>query len=113
MDEIWTFIGMNYKQVPANKRGTLDYGDAWTWTAIDADTMLVPSWLVGHRDSALCESLCLRTHPEAQKLVCSGKFFRSFNLPIRTSEGLVRTNQRLSAFQRLLLFRVSVYWSDT
>ncbi|MCH7987882.1 MAG: DDE-type integrase/transposase/recombinase [Planctomycetes bacterium] len=26
-------------------------GDVWTWVAIDADTKLVPSWLVGSRDS--------------------------------------------------------------
>src|SRR6266481_2624574 len=29
----------------------LAYGDVWTWTAIDADTKLIPSWLVGGRDS--------------------------------------------------------------
>ena len=26
-------------------------GDVWTWTAIDADTKLIPSWFVGGRDS--------------------------------------------------------------
>ncbi len=26
-------------------------GDIWTWTAIDADTKLIPSWLVGSRDA--------------------------------------------------------------
>jgi IS1 family transposase len=51
VDEIWSFVGMKDKQVPEDKRGVLGYGDAWTWTAIDADTKLVPSWLVGHRDS--------------------------------------------------------------
>ena len=29
--------------------GTYGYGDVWTWVAIDADTKLVPSWLVGER----------------------------------------------------------------
>lgn len=28
-----------------------DYGDVWTWTAIDVDTKLIPSWLVGERDT--------------------------------------------------------------
>lgn len=28
------------------------YGDVWTWTAIDADTKLVPTWFVGLRDGA-------------------------------------------------------------
>jgi len=26
------------------------WGDIWTWTAIDADTKLIVSWLVGNRD---------------------------------------------------------------
>ena len=26
-------------------------GDVWTWTAIDADTKLIPSWFIGGRDS--------------------------------------------------------------
>ena len=30
------------------------YGDVWTWTAIDSDTKLVPSWLVGRRDNKDC-----------------------------------------------------------
>jgi IS1 family transposase len=35
--------------VPEEHRGTFGYGDVWTWTAICADTKLVPSWLVGER----------------------------------------------------------------
>ena len=34
---------------PSEHQGTFGYGDVWTWTAIDADTKLVPSWLVGER----------------------------------------------------------------
>jgi len=37
--------------VATAKRQDLAYGDVWTWTAIDADTKLIPSWLVGGRDS--------------------------------------------------------------
>lgn len=33
------------------KEGLLGFGDVWTWTAIDADTKLVPSWLVGQRNA--------------------------------------------------------------
>jgi len=29
---------------------TIGYGDVWTWTAIDADTKLMPCWLVGERN---------------------------------------------------------------
>jgi len=31
------------------KRGKLGYGDVWTYVAMDADTKLVPCWLVGLR----------------------------------------------------------------
>jgi IS1 family transposase len=50
-DEIWSFCYAKEKNVPQNKQGQLGYGDVWTWTAIDADTKLVPSWLVGLRDA--------------------------------------------------------------
>ena len=50
-DEIWCFVYSKDKNVPENKQGQFGYGDVWTWTAIDADTKLVPSWLVGERNS--------------------------------------------------------------
>ncbi len=49
-DEIWAFIGSKQRAVPEGKED--EYGDAWTWVAIDPDTKLVPSWLVGQRDTA-------------------------------------------------------------
>ena len=39
---------------PTSTEGEFGYGDVWTWTAIDADTKLVPSWLVGERTPADC-----------------------------------------------------------
>jgi IS1 family transposase len=48
-DEIWSFCYAKQKNVPDEHKGTFGYGDIWTWTAIDADTKLVPSWLVGER----------------------------------------------------------------
>jgi len=50
-DEIWSFCYAKQKNVPMEKQGRLGYGDVWTWTAIDADTKLVPSWSVGFRDA--------------------------------------------------------------
>ncbi len=50
-DEIWSFCYAKQKNVPSNKQGQFGYGDVWTWVAIDADTKLVPSFLVGSRDS--------------------------------------------------------------
>ncbi len=49
-DEIWNFCYAKQKNVPPDKAGQLGYGDVWTWVAIDADTKLVPSYLVGSRD---------------------------------------------------------------
>ena len=51
-DEIWSFCHAKAKNVPEERRGTRGYGDVWTWTAIDADTKLVPSWLVGMHELA-------------------------------------------------------------
>src|SRR5271168_3595679 len=48
-DEIWAFCYSKQKNVPEEHQGTFGYGDVWTWTAIDAETKLVPSWLVGER----------------------------------------------------------------
>src|SRR3990167_5505485 len=49
-DEIWSFCYAKQKNVPQDKQGQFGYGDVWTFTAIDADTKLVPCWLVGQRN---------------------------------------------------------------
>ena len=51
VDEIWSFTYAKQKNVPSAKRQDMAYGDAWTWTAIDAESKLIVSWLVGGRDS--------------------------------------------------------------
>ena len=50
LDEIWSFVYAKAKNVPENKIG--EAGDVWTWTAIDADTKLIASWMVGDRSGA-------------------------------------------------------------
>jgi len=50
VDEIWSFTYAKQKNVPSAKRQDLAYGDTWTWTAIEADTKLLITWLVGGRD---------------------------------------------------------------
>jgi IS1 family transposase len=50
-DEIWDFVYAKEKNVPEEYRGKFGYGDVWTWVATDADTKLVPCWLVGKRDA--------------------------------------------------------------
>ena len=48
-DEIWSFCGMKARNVPEERRDDPTVGDIWTWVAIDADTKLVASWLIGPR----------------------------------------------------------------
>jgi len=50
-DEIWSFVYSKAKNVPDEYNGKFGYGDVWTFTAIDADTKLVPAWLVGLRNA--------------------------------------------------------------
>lgn len=52
-DEIWSFVYAKAKNVPTAKAAPEDAGDAWTWTAIDADTKLVPCWMIGPRDGGV------------------------------------------------------------
>ncbi len=48
-DEIWSFVYAKEKNLPEEMKG--NGGDVWTWVAIDADTKLVISWLVGNRSA--------------------------------------------------------------
>ncbi len=50
-DEIWSFCYAKQKNVPEKKSGLFGYGDVWTWVAMDAETKLVPSFMVGNRDA--------------------------------------------------------------
>ena len=54
-DEIWAFCYSKEKNVAPADKGVLGHGDAYTWTAIDADTKLAISWLVGRRDNECAE----------------------------------------------------------
>src|SRR5204863_7085918 len=48
-DEIWSFIGAKEKNASPEQKES-GWGDVWTWTALDAETKLVPCWFVGTRD---------------------------------------------------------------
>lgn len=50
-DEIWSFVGAKAKNATQEQKEALGYGDVWTWVAMDADTKLVPCWLVGPRNT--------------------------------------------------------------
>jgi IS1 family transposase len=48
-DEIWSFCHNKDKNTAPEHEGVFGYGDVWTWVAIEAETKLVPTWLVGER----------------------------------------------------------------
>lgn len=49
-DEIWSFVYAKDKNATQEQKEE-GAGDAWTWVGIDADSKLVVSWFVGHRDA--------------------------------------------------------------
>jgi IS1 family transposase len=48
-DEVWQYVGSKAKNTRPEKKA-VGWGDVWTWTALDADTKLCISYLVGGRD---------------------------------------------------------------
>lgn len=51
VDEIWSFVYAKAKNVPQAREGEFGVGDVWTFTAIDAETKLMPLFMVGSRDA--------------------------------------------------------------
>ena len=50
-DEIWCFVGAKAKNVPEEKKG--EWGDCWTWTALDPDSKLIVAYAVGTRTQSV------------------------------------------------------------
>jgi IS1 family transposase len=51
VDELWSYCYCKQKNVTSKIAETRVAGDVWLWTAVDADTKLVPSWMLGQRDA--------------------------------------------------------------
>lgn len=51
VDEIWAFVGAKQKNLTPENRERGAVGDIWLWSAVDADTKLVPTWLLGDRNA--------------------------------------------------------------
>jgi IS1 family transposase len=70
VDEIWSFTYAKQKNVAVAKAAPDHAGDTWTWTAIDADSKMILSYLVGGRDAeyAMCfmDDLALRLATRVQ-----------------------------------------------
>jgi IS1 family transposase len=54
VDEVWGFVGMKAKTAK-RKSASADFGDVWTWVALDAETKLVPTFAVGGRDQVMAD----------------------------------------------------------
>ena len=54
-DEIWSFVGAKQKNVTMEQLEE-GMGDVWTWTALDADSKLIISYLVGQRGARWARS---------------------------------------------------------
>lgn len=50
-DEVWSFIYAKQKNVTAEQMAE-GAGDCWTWTAIDADSKLIISYMLGDRGAS-------------------------------------------------------------
>jgi IS1 family transposase len=50
-DEIWSFCYAKAKNVPQAKRPAVGAGDVWTWTALDSESKMMLSWMVGRRNA--------------------------------------------------------------
>ncbi len=58
-DEIWSFCYAKARNLPKAKSAPDGAGSVWTWTALDADSKLIVSWLVGGRDAIYAKEFML------------------------------------------------------
>jgi IS1 family transposase len=54
-DEVWSFIYAKQKNVTEEQMAE-GAGDCWTWTAIDADTKLIISYMLGDRGASTAQA---------------------------------------------------------
>jgi len=51
-DEIWSFCYAKHRNAPQEKKLAGEAGNVWTWTAIDAESKLIVSWMAGDRSGS-------------------------------------------------------------
>jgi IS1 family transposase len=56
-DEVWSFCYAKDKNLPEGLKGQDGFGSIWTWTAIDADSKLIVSWLASDRSQEAADAL--------------------------------------------------------
>lgn len=59
VDEMWAFVGAKQKNLTPENQARGAVGDIWLWSAVDADTKLVPSWMLGDRNASTARMFLL------------------------------------------------------
>jgi IS1 family transposase len=84
VDEIWSFNYVKAANLPNAKAAPVGAGDVWTWTALDADSKLIVSWMVGERDAnwaeAFIDDLSYRV---AGRIQLTSDGLQAYVLPVR------------------------------
>ena len=85
VDELWSFVEMKEKRVLPARAGEW-IGGVPTFTAICADTKLIPWFMVGTRDAGTA-TVFFKTSPTACRAACSSRrtVTRSTSRPSRTA----------------------------
>jgi IS1 family transposase len=68
-DEIWSFVGAKQRNVREDDEAHADYGDCYTFTAIDPVSKLMPCWLVGQRTVECAEEFMNDLAPRLAKRI--------------------------------------------
>jgi hypothetical protein len=85
VDEIWGFIGKRQKKV-TRQDDRHEVGDVWTYIALDVQTKLIPSFIVGKRDAY---------HTNAFKRIGKPRWTSARSVPPETQQTRVPTRSRL------------------
>src|SRR5665213_1286304 len=87
VDECWAFCYAKAKNVTPEITAKNPFaGDVWTWAAIDADTKLIPSWVVGPRDGVSARMFVTDLHNRVQgRFQLSSDGFPAYALAIERS----------------------------
>ncbi len=65
-DEVWCYVGKKEKTLKRSKRYDYTQGDQYVFIAIDADSKLIPAYVVGKRDAMTAHKFMLRLHEKLQ-----------------------------------------------
>ncbi len=84
-DEIWSFCHTKERNLKPEERGTMDRGDHWTWTALDADSKLIITWHLGKRAKEDAEAFIADLAPRiiSKRVQITTDGFAAYSHPIQ------------------------------